>query len=114
MIHSREGMASILAAGGLLEGLARGTAALAPTSPAVQALGNLLVQACAQCPLQPAAAGIQDQQHPATIDVSTTSNIQPLGVQEQQAAAAIACCQTWQVPCCKCLPQPAGKPGLLL
>ncbi|KAA6423409.1 MAG: hypothetical protein FRX49_06470 [Trebouxia sp. A1-2] len=44
--HWQEGMTGVLAAGGLLEGFARGAAAVPVSSPPLQALCHLLTQAC--------------------------------------------------------------------
>ena len=117
----QEGMTSVLAAGGLLEGLARGTAALAPASPACQALSHILTQVCTQS-LSPTAllkpqrkqqAANQTVEHSASAKASDSANArvdatlepvpaqlpqqQQAGIVTQQGAAAIACCQTWQV-----------------
>lgn len=100
-------MTSVLAAGGLLEGLARGSAALAPSSLAVQALSHVLTQACARSQPPTLHCSIQSEQQTASDDVSAASGQQAelsLGQQQagndaQQGAAALACCQTWQVSC---------------
>ena len=113
-------MTSVLAAGGLLEGLARGTAALAPASPACQALSHILTQACTQSQCSPAPSETYVQQQAAndsaddsandsvhdSADDSVNATLDPTpglpqhqqaGHAIQQGAAAIACCQTWQV-----------------
>lgn len=112
----QEGMTSVLAAGGLLEGLARGTAALAPASPACQALSHILTQVCTRsqasmtphmrdfCTEDPVINHSADNMAEAAINaiLQPSSGPPPLqalqtGSAIQQAAAAIACCQTWQV-----------------
>ena len=106
-------MTSVLAAAGLLEGLARGTAALAPASPACQALSHILTQVCTQSlslsvPLKPQGdqqAANHNVEHSAGASVGGTLEPAPAqpaqqqlgGIVIQQGAAAIACCQTWQV-----------------
>lgn len=104
-------MSSVLAAGGLLEGLARGTAALAPASPACQALSHILTQACTQSTgllkaqrkhqsadqrVSHSANNPASEQGDATLEGCPTEQ-QQAGIAIQQGAAAIACCQTWQV-----------------
>lgn len=113
----QEGMSSILAAGGLLEGLARGTAALAPASPACQALSHILTQACTRSlsstglpkPQRQHQAANQSVSHGASsaasdkvdatleADLGCPTEQQHAGIAIRQGAAAIACCQTWQV-----------------
>ena len=105
-------MTSVLAAGGLLEGLARGTAALAPASSACQALSHILTQACTQSMSSTALLESQREQaanysvkHSACASFNSVSGPVPAqptpqqqaGIVIQQGAAAIACCQTWQV-----------------
>lgn len=109
----QEGMTSVLAAGGLLEGLARGTAALAPASPACQALSHILTQVCtrsqaptAQSSLCIGPSAVSDSSSDragcsADATLLPPSGHPPLQPQDgtamQQGAAAVACCQTWQV-----------------
>lgn len=106
-------MTSVLAAGGLLEGLARGTAALAPASPACQALSHILTQVCTQsqaptaqsslCIRHSASSGSSGDRTGGSGDATlqAPSGHPPLqpqgGTAMQQGAVAIACCQTWQV-----------------
>ncbi|KAL3138059.1 hypothetical protein ABBQ38_005291 [Trebouxia sp. C0009 RCD-2024] len=119
--HWQEGMTSVLAAGGLLEGLARGTAALAPASPACQALSHILTQVCtrsqaptAQSSLCIGPSAVSDSSSDragcsADATLLPPSGHPPLQPQDgtamQQGAAAVACCQTWQA--CR-MPPPAG------
>ena len=109
----QEGMSSVLAAGGLLEGLARGTAALAPASPACQALSHILTQVCTQSLSSTVRLKSQREQQAANQSVKESASArvdaslepvleqaaqqQQAGIVTQQGAAAIACCQTWQV-----------------
>ena len=111
----QEGMTSVLAAGGLLEGLARGTAALAPASPACQALSHILTQVCTKSLSLSALlesgrgqqAANQTEEHSASVSARVDATLEPVreqaaqqqqaGIAVQQGAAAIACCQTWQV-----------------
>ena len=88
----------MLAAGGLFEGLARGTAALPPSSPPLQALCHLLTQACSasQAAIDQAKPAVHDseadaQSHDALLELE--------GWCVWRNAAAVACCQTWQVSC---------------
>lgn len=106
-------MTSVLAAGGLLEGLARGTAALAPASSACQALSHILTRACTQSMSSTALLDSQREQqapnysvkHSASASFDSVSGPVPAqsapqqqaGIVIQQGAAAIACCQAWQV-----------------
>ena len=98
----QEGMTSVLAAGGLLEGLARGGGALAPSSLAVQALSHVLLHACACSQRSTLPSSLQPEQQAASGDDIAASGQQAEllpGNTTRQGAAALACCQTWQVSC---------------
>ncbi len=91
-------MTGVLAAGGLLEGLARGTAALPPSSPPLQALCHLLTQACSasQAAIDQAKQAVLDSE----ADAQSHDALSELeGWRVWRNAAAFACCQTWQVSC---------------
>jgi len=96
-------MTGVLAAGGLLEGLARGTAALPPSSPPLQALCHLLTQACSAS--QAAIDQAKQAVHDSEADAQSHDGLSELeGWCVWRNAAAFACCQTWQVsrsPCNK-------------
>ena len=89
-------MTGVSAAGGLLEGLARGTAALPPTSPPLQALCQILTQACTT---SQAALEEADQ---ADIGSRLDVQLQTGSCSVWHDAAAMACCQTWQVSAVAC------------
>ena len=85
-----------MAAGGLLEGLARGTAALAPSSPALQALCQVLTQACIAS--QPRLAVTEQAGGTGKLGVEPSVwQPQLAGCGAWRDVAAVACCQTWQV-----------------
>ena len=90
-------MAAVMAAAGLLEGLARGTAALPPNSPAIQGLCQLLEAACIASQAEVASAAATELGNSATPS-------EQFGCMHCRNAAALACCHTWQVsqglPCC--------------
>lgn len=87
-------MAGVLAAGGLLEGLVRGTAALPPSSPPLQALCQILIQACAA-----SQASVGQAEQPDSGSRPHLANVysQMGGDSVWRDAAALACCQSWQV-----------------
>ena len=81
-------MTAVLAAAGLLVGLAKGTLALPLRSPVIQALCGILTTACAD----------------SQAEVTATEGAQPEdntvgqpGCVHWRDAAALACCNTWQV-----------------
>ena len=92
-------MTGVLAAGGLLEGLARGTAALPPSSPLLQALCQILIQACAA---SQAAVGQAEQADPGSRPHLADVQLQVDGDSVWRDAAAMACCQSWQVSAVAC------------
>lgn len=93
-------MAGVLAAGGLLEGLARGTAALPPSSPPLQALCQNLIQACTA---SQAAVGQAEQPDSGSRPHLVNAQSQTGGDSVWRDAAALACCQSWQVSAVACV-----------
>ncbi len=94
-------MTGVLAAGGLLEGLARGSAALPPSSPPLQALCHLLTQACSAS--QAAIGQAKQAVHDSEADAQSDDTLSELGgCCVWRDAAAVACCQTWQVSRSSC------------
>ena len=83
-------MAAVLAAAGFLEGLARGTAALPATSPAIQGL----------CQLLKAASVASQAEVTSVAEAEPSSSAMPreqFDCMHWRNAAALACCSTWQV-----------------
>ncbi|DBA78919.1 TPA: hypothetical protein ACH3X1_008798 [Trebouxia sp. C0004] len=108
--HWQEGMTGVLAAGGLLDGLARGTAALPPSSPPLQALCHLLTQACSAS--QAAIDQAKQAVHNSEADAQSHDILSELGGwYVWRDAAAFACCQTWQA--CR-LPPASGSAVICL
>ncbi|KAL0036123.1 hypothetical protein WJX79_004331 [Trebouxia sp. C0005] len=107
--HWQEGMTGVLAAGGLLEGFARGAAAVPVSSPPLQALCHLLTQACSA---SQAAIDAKQAVHDREADTQSHDALSELeGWCVWRNAAALACCQTWQA--CR-LPPASGSTAICL
>ena len=93
LLCRQESMAAVLAAAGLLEVLAKGTLALPLRSPVIQALCGILTTACADSQAEVAALG--------GFQGKRSDGKQP-GCVHWRDAAALACCNTWQVSHYQC------------